>query len=471
MFKLSSRKQNFTEGPLFVKILLFALPIMCTSILQILYSMADNVIVGSLSGDPLALAAVGSTGALINLVVNLLIGISAGTGVVIAQAYGAADNELLSRATHTSVTFAAIAGIAFTVIGLAVTEPALIAMGTKEELVPKAVLYMYIICAGIPGSSIYNFAAATLRSTGDSKTPLLILSSTGLLNVALNVFFVTVCHMSVEGVALATIISQYVSAIWVIAVLKRRKDEAYAFSFKKLGIHLPTLIRVLKYGVPAALQSAMYSISNVLITSATNIFSTAQISAKTIVGNIDGIAYVAMNSYLHASMTVTAQNYGAKKIARIRRAFGYSLLQVTLIGLISCSVLLIFREPIIKLYIDGADPNREAIINCAKELLIILLGFYTLCGIQETLAGTLRGLGYALIPMVINLIVICGVRIVWIYAIFYGIPVMKTIAGLFLVYPVSWALAVIALGICCAIALKKLKKIEQTALLDSALTK
>ncbi|MBQ7386838.1 MAG: MATE family efflux transporter [Clostridia bacterium] len=466
MFKSSSRKQNFTEGPLFVKIILFAVPIMLTSVLQTFYNMADNIVVGRFSGDPLALAAVGSVSSLFALIVNLIVGISAGTGVVVAQAFGAKDDDILSHATHTSITFSAIAGLVFMSIGLLVSRPALIAMGTQPELLDSAVLYMRIVCFGIPASAVYNFSATTLRSVGDSKTPLIILSSAGVINVILNLFFIIVCKMTVDGVALATIVSQYASAVWVIAVLVKRKDEIYAVSFKKLAIHIPTLLRILKYGVPAALQSSMYSISNILITSATNVFTSIEMSAKTIVSSIDGIMYNSLNSYLHASMTVTAQNYGAGQYGRIRRALGYTLLQVTAIGLVFGAVLSLLAEPVSSLFVDLSDPNRTVILEKSCELLRMMLTMYFFCGIQESLSGTLRGLGYSILPMFMSVVGICGTRVLWIVA-FYNIPSLQSLIGLYSVYPVSWVTATIALGICTAIAMSRLsKKIQSKNLSD-----
>ena len=455
MFKEKSLKKNFVEGPLFFKIFTYAAPIMLTSILQIVYNMADNIVVGQFSGDPLALAAVGCTGSLTGLIVNLLIGISGGTGVIVAQAYGAKNHDMVSRAVHTSVGFALAGGLVFMIFGLLISRPALIWMGTKEELLDLATLYMRIVCLGIPASSLYNFSAAGLRSVGDSKTPLAILSASGLMNVLLNVVFVVLFGMSVDGVALATIISQYASAIWVLLVLIRRKNECYNLNLRKIRIEGAVLARVLRFGIPAALQGTMFNISNTLITSAANGFSNAALSAKTIVGSIDGICYCALNSYFHAAMTVTAQNYGARKRDRIDRAFIFSLLQVTTIGILLGQLVLLFSNPLASLFIDPADPNKDAVLMHCTELLNVLLQTYFLCGVMETLSGWLRGLGYSLMPTLVSVAGICGVRILWIYVFF---PMFPTIMGLYYCYPISWGLTALIFFVMCFIAHRRLKR-------------
>ena len=260
MFK-SKKKYSFTEGPIFWKIAAFALPIMLTGILQILYNMADNIVVGQFSGDPDALGAVGSTTSLNNLIINFIMGIAGGTGVVVAQAYGAKRDTELSRAVHTSLIFSIFAGIAFGALGILISRPVLTLIGTQPDLIDKAVLYMRIICLGIPALSVYNFGAAILRSIGDSKTPLMLLSSSGILNVILNLFFVIICGMAVEGVAIATIISQYVSATAVLVVLINRRALSYGFSFSKLCFDGGIMKKILRFGIPAGISSSLFSVA------------------------------------------------------------------------------------------------------------------------------------------------------------------------------------------------------------------
>ena len=442
----SKTKQSLTEGPIFTRMALYVLPIMLTGILQLLYNMADHMVVGQFSGDTTALAAVGSTASLTNLIVNLFMGITAGAGVIVARNYGAKDYDTLSRAVHTSMLFALIGGIAFSIIGIAVSAPALELMGTKSEILDKATLYMRIICLGVPATAVYNFGATILRSVGDSKTPLFILSTSGLVNIGLNLFFVIVCGMSVEGVALATIISQYISASVVVVILNKRKDTVYALNFKKLKIDKKLLALILRYGIPAGIQSSLFSISNVRITSAVNSFDTATVSGKTIAGNIDGILYTSLNSYLHAAMTFTAQNYGAGKPDRIKKSLGSALLQVLVVGLSLSSLLLLFGREFASLFIDAHDPNKEAVMRAVMGMLYVTVPLYFMCGIMETLSGTLRGLGYSLAPMITSVGGICVLRIIWIFTAF-TLEEFHTISGLYLCYPITWTATSLTLGI------------------------
>ena len=332
-------KRDLTEGPLFLPMIMFVIPIILTGMLQIVYNMADNIVVGRFSGDEYALAAVGSTTSLSNLIINLLMGVGGGSGVVIAQSYGAKQYDRLSRAVHTSMSFSLIGGVAFCIIGLLISRPALELMDTKEELMSRALLYLRIICLGIPASAVYNFGAAVLRSVGDSKTPLFILSATGIINVILNLIFVISFGMAVEGVALATIISQYISAIVVVFLLVGRKNQPYSLDLKKLRIDVPILKRILALGLPAGFQGTLFSISNIILTAGMNSLATTDIAGKTIAINIEGLVYTAMNSYLHASMTFTGQNYGAKKPERIKKSIIYAVLQVAVIGFVGGQII------------------------------------------------------------------------------------------------------------------------------------
>ena len=449
-------KRSLTDGAIFPRMLLYVIPIMLTGILQLVYNMADHMVVGQFSGDEHALAAVGSTSSLTNLVVNLLMGITAGAGVVVARSFGAKDHKTLSRAVHTSLAFAFIGGIVFSIIGLLISSPALTLMGTKEVYLDKAVLYMQIICLGIPASSVYNFGAAILRSVGDSKTPLFILSATGIVNVLLNLFFVIVCSMSVDGVALATIISQYLSAATVVFILTLKKNEPYGFSFKKLCIDKKLLIQILRFGVPAGIQSSLFSISNIIITAAVNSFPTTTVSAKTIAGNIDGLLYTTLNSYLHASMTFTAQNYGAGKPERVKKSIFTAVLQAAIIGIALGQIMLLVGRDFSSIFIDSNDPNKEIIIDSVMSILRVTVSFYFMCGIMETLSGALRGLGYSLAPMLMSIGGVCGLRILWIFAIFPLEP-FNTVSGLYLCYPLTWTTTALMLTVTLAIVWRKTK--------------
>lgn len=450
-------KRDLTEGPLFMPMISYVVPIILTGLLQILYNMADNIVVGRFSGDDLALAAVGSTSSLSNLIVNLLMGIAGGSGVVIAQSYGAKNKEKTSRAVHTSMLFSIMGGIFFCLVGLIISEPALAIMDTKEELMSRALLYLRIICLGIPASAIYNFGAAALRSVGDSKTPLVILSCTGVTNVLLNLFFVIVCHMSVSGVALATIISQYVSAVVVVIVLFKRKDQPYALKRDMLRIDTDLLKSILRLGLPAGFQGTLFSISNIILTSGMNSLATTDIAGKTIAINIEGLVYTAMNSYLHASTTFTGQNFGAKKPDRIKKSILYAVLQVTIVGVVGGMILILFGRPIAEMYVDLNDPNREAVLMAAMDLMTFMLSCYFLCGVMDTLSGALRGLGYSVIPMIVSIGAICVLRAIWVF-VFFPMEQFHSLIGIYLIYPISWSLGIIFNTLALLILYPRVKK-------------
>ena len=321
----SSKSARITEGPLFSRIFLYAVPIMVTGILQLLYNAADQMVVGRFSGDPTALGAVGSTGSLNNLIINFLIGISVGSSVVIAQAYGAKKSGEVSRAVHTSITFGFVGGLIVSVVGFFVCEPILILMGTKDVFLENAILYVKIICLGIPASSVFNFGATILRSTGDSRSPLVILASTGLVNVALNLVFVIGFKMSVAGVAISTITAQYLSAIWVVIKLSKAND-CFKFNFSKIGINPTSLKKMLVIGLPSGIQGSLFSISNVTIQTAANTLPAEVISANAISSTIEGFTYTTMHSYQQASITFTGQNYGAGKPQRVKKSLLYCMM-------------------------------------------------------------------------------------------------------------------------------------------------
>jgi len=450
----SKTKASLTEGPILTRMLLFVFPLILTGVLQVMYNMADNIVVGQFSGDPDALAAVGSTASLTTLIINFLIGIASGAGVVIAQFYGAKNEQEVSRTVHTAMTFSFIGGIVFMGIGLACAEPVLILMGTKKDLLDKAVLYMIIICLGIPASSIYNFGASILRSVGDSKTSLYILSASGIINVVLNLVFVIVFNMSVVGVALATIISQYVSAIAVITVLIKRKGTSYNLNFKRLRIEKRLLVRIMKFGLPIAFQSSLFSIANIIITGAVNTFPKHTISAKTIAFNIEGITYTAMNAFSHAAMTFAGQNYGAKKYHRLNKIFIYAVLSVTAIGILISQIEIFFGEELALLYVEADDPNKAAVVADVLEIFKIMLATYFLCGIMDTMSGILKGLGFSVSSMLASVIGVF-VRVCW---VIFVTPTERfhTIFGLFVSYPISWIVSIMLLGVCCIYAWHKL---------------
>ena len=436
-------KKSFTEGAIFSKMLLFVFPIMLTSLLQVFYNMADRIVVGQFSGDENALAAIGSTASLTTLFINFVVGSTAGIGIAVSHAFGAADLEKVKKTVHTSFCFSLILGVSFGILGACLSVPLLNLMDTKETLMKGAVAYMLINCIGIPASAIYHCGATILRSVGDSKTSLYILSVTGVVNVVLNLFFVIFLNMSVEGVAIATVIAKYLSAIWVVFILSKRKNVPYSLSFKELTIDRAILKKVLRYGLPMGIQSSLFSISNVFVTSAVNTFETPTISAKAIANSIDSLHSTALSAYTHATMTFVGQNLGAKKPERIKKSILCSVAQSFLIGTVLTLILFTFKEPIALLYINPLDPAKDTVLDVTLQIMSLMLFSYILHGIMASFAGAIRGLGYSFTSMFINLLASCGLRILWIF-VFFPMPLFNDIIGLHLIYPISWAIACVA---------------------------
>lgn len=429
-------KPNFTEGPIFTRLLLFTLPIIATSLLQVVYNMADNIVVGQFSGDPEALAAVGQTSSYTNLLINILIGISAGAGVVVAQLYGANMRDELKKAIHTAMALSLMLGAGLLAVGLAVT-PWVLSLIVKAELLPKSTLYMMIVCTGLPALSVYNFGASIMRSLGDSKTPLVILSISGILNVVLNLIFVIPLQMSIAGVALATVISQYVSAIAVVVLMLREKEDSFKLDIRQLRIHMPVLRRTLLCGIPAALQSSVFSFANMILASAIGTLPTTSISANTIAGNIDAITYQCMNGFTSSVMTFAGQNYGAMKRDRMWKSFLYAIIQVTVIGISVAGIEILLGEPISMLFIAENNPDRELIIAETRKIMFTILLPYFLCGIMGVMGGYLRGLGYSTAPMLASVISVLVVRLTWIFGVFYPSG-SQEISFLYLCFPITW---------------------------------
>lgn len=443
MISLAKKKSvDATEGPIFSKMVAFVIPLMLTNLMQQLYSMADSMVVGKFSGDTEALAAIGSTSTFIALVTALFTGFAAGASVVASRAFGARDNESLSKATHTAVCFGFIVGLCLSALALLVSEPMLQLLETKEILMPKALRYVRIVFIGTPAIATYNFGAAILRSVGDSRTPFYTLTASGILNVVLNFVFVVGFGMSVEGVAIGTVASQYLSAAVVIVVLMKRKGEAYSLSPNKLKIDNQTLQIILKMGIPAAIQGALFGITNLFLIRALNDFPVPVLSARTIATSIDVLLSTAMNTYLHVAMTFTGQNLGAGKPERIKKSLLIALAQVVTIGVVVGQIMILFYEPLCDLYISMGDPDRDAVLAAAKTIMTIMLSSYFLGAINEVLSGFLRGLGYSLQPMFISLAGICAFRLVWILTVF---PVINELWALYLVYPISWTITSLGL--------------------------
>ena len=454
------RRIDFTEGPLFWRLIWFAAPIAATGLLQMFYNAADKLVVGQFSGDPNALGAIGCTATLGAIIINFMAGIGSGVGVVVAQLYGGKRYNETSRAVHTSLIFGLLLSLLLTVVGYMTLEPMLRLLGTQEVYMENAILYLRITFLGIVATAVYNFGASILRATGDSRTPLVIGVISGLINVIFNIFFVCVFKMSVDGVAIATIISQYFSATAVILVLMRRKGESYQFSFSKLVVDKALLLRIVRLGVPTGFQSCCFGITNLITVSAVNTFAPHYVTAFSVSSTIDGFLDVISGSFMHSSMNATGQNYGALKPERIKRVFFYSILQGAAIVFTVSWSMRFFRADIAGLFVESGMAERELVIAAVVEWTGIMLATYFMQSVMNAVFGTVRGLGYSLLPLVFNLIGTCFTRIFYIYVIFPLEP-FNTFGGLALLYPVSWTAASLMLSVIIALAFKKIKSMDK----------
>lgn len=431
------------------KILMFSIPLMFSSVLQILFNAADIVVVGKFVGDT-ALAAVGSNSALINLVTNLFIGLSIGANVIVARYFGGKQDENTSIAVHTSIALGFISGIILTLIGIIGAPFFLRIMLTPEDVLPQAVLYLRILFAGITSMMLYNFGSAVLRSVGDTKRPLYFLLLAGIINVILNLFFVIVLKMSVAGVALATILSQALSCVLVLWCLTK-EDSAIKLNFRKIRINKIKFIQILKIGLPAGFQGVVFALSNTVIQSSVNSFGSVVMAGSAAAQNIEGIVYFAMNSFYQASITFTSQCYGAKKFARINRVLAMSLLCVVAAGLICGHGLLFSGYRIL-----GIFSSNSQVIVAGMNRLSVILSTYFLCGIMDVLVGALRGIGYSVLPMVVSLVGSCLLRLLWLATVFQ-MERFHTTTTVYLSYPISWAITLSVHAVCFAVLRRKLE--------------
>lgn len=440
---------DFTSGPLLKKIILFSLPLMLTSMLQLLYNAADVVVVGAFAGDQ-SLAAVGSTGSITNLIVNLFMGMATGTGVIVAQSIGARDREKLYKTVHTSMLVSVILGVFISIFGILSSHFVLTLMKSPEDVIDKATLYMRIYFLGTPALMVYNFGAAIIRSTGDTKKPLIILGLSGIVNVILNLVFVIVFHMDVAGVALATIISQYLSAFAIVSKLIH-DDAPYKLFLSELKIHKAQLLDVLKYGVPMGLQNSMFSFSNVIIQSSVNSFGTFVVAGNAAETSINSFVLAACDSGSQASITFSGQNAGAKKFDRVKKSMILCVLYTTVVGLIVGFTAFLFKVPLLSLYTDTPESLAAGI-----EKMNILCPVYFTCGIMHTIGNTVRGMGKSVVPMLTTMFFVCIFRILWIMFI---LPLNNTPSSIYVSYPISWALAIVAHFIYFLFVFKKQKSL------------
>lgn len=429
---------DMCNGPLFNKILLFSLPLMLSGILQLLFNAADMIVVGRFAGSN-SLAAVGSTGSLINLLVNVFIGLSVGANVLVARYYGAGQEKELSEMVHTAMLTSFICGILLIFIGFYIAPVALSAMGTPDELLEQAVLYIRIYFAAMPAMMVYNFGSAILRAVGDTRRPLYFLSAAGGINIVLNLVFVIGFKMDVAGVALATAISQVVSAVLVVNCLMHT-EGAYRLKLSEMKIVPHKFGMMVRIGLPAGLQGAIFSISNVLIQSSVNSFGATAMAGNSAAGNLEGFVYTAMNALHQTAISFVGQNYGAKKYKRIGRIAVMCLGIVTVVGLVMGIGLYLVSPWLLQLYAT----EQEVIASGIRRLLYISCPYF-LCGVMDTLVGCIRGMGRSVLPMIVSLSGACLFRVIWIYTVFAA---ERTMEVLYVSYPISWAITA-TVHLCC----------------------
>ena len=442
-----SYEMDMCNGPIFKKLLIFALPLMLSGILQLLFNAADIVVVGKFTGSH-ALAAVGSTGALINLFVNVFIGFSIGTNVLVAQYFGARDEKNVQETVHTSIFLGIVGGFILIVAGIVFAKPMLEWMDTPDNVLEHAVLYMRIYFVGMPAMLVYNFGAAILRAIGDTKRPLYYLLSAGVINVVLNLFFVIVLDMGVAGVATATVASQVVSAVLIVRCLMQ-SEGIYRLNLHELKLHRKKLVRIVQIGLPAGLQGAVFSLSNVLIQSSVNSFGSVAMAGNTAAGNIEGFVYTSMNAIYQTALSFTSQNVGGGRQDRIPKIIFQCMAIVIVIGAVMGNLAYQCGPFLLGIY--SSDPE---VIQFGMSRMQIICQWYFLCGIMDVAVGILRGLGYSVIPMLVSLTGACGLRVLWIFTVFAW---KHSLFVLYLSYPITW-IVTFTVHLICLLVIWKRKK-------------
>lgn len=441
---------DMCEGSILPKMLRFALPLMCSSILQLLFNAADVVIVGRFCGEN-SMAAVGSTTPIINLMTNLFMGLSIGANVLVAKYYGAKEEKKVHEAVHTAVALSILSGLVLTVIGILFTKQILIWMNTPEDVFPLASKYLKIYFLGIVSVMLYNFCNSILRAVGDTKRPLYYLMLAGVINVVLNLFFVLVCNLDVAGVALATIISQCVSAFLIIRCLCR-EQAMYRLFLGKIKFYGHALKRILNIGIPSGIYGTVFSLSNVVIQSSVNSFGATVMAGNAAAMNIEGFVYMAMNAFHQTAISFVSQNYGAGKIKRIWKISLLSQICVIVTGIVLGQLTVLLGSQLLGIY-----SSEKLVIEAGLIRLKYICGPYFLCGMMDVMVGILRGLGRSVIPTIVSMLGACGLRLVWIFTIFAE-EKYHTTRMLYLSYPLSWGITTLVHIICFLIVWRGIKR-------------
>lgn len=444
---------DMCSGGIVGKMLLFALPLMLSSILQLLFNAADIIVVGRFAGDN-SLAAVGSTGSIVNLLTNVFLGLSVGANVMVARYKGAGKEEEVSQTVHTAITLALISGAILTVAGVLGAKQILVWMSSPAEVIDLSALYLRIFFLGMIPNMFYNFGAAILRSIGDTRRPLYYLLLAGVINVILNLLFVISFKMDVAGVALATIISQTISAVLVLICLMR-EQSSIQFNFRKLGINKSICVDIMRIGLPSGFQGLLFSFSNVIIQSSVNSFGATVVAANSAAANIEGFVWVSMNAFHQAAVTFTGQNYGAGKKDRVIGVLRDALICVFLTGLVMGQCAWIFGHQLVGMY-----SSSEEVIQLGIERVKWVCGTYYLCGMMDVMVGILRGLGYSIMPMIVSLLGACGLRLLWIFTLFQTATFHKPM-WLYITYPVSWSVTFLVHVICFVVVWRRIKQFSR----------
>ena len=449
MSVFSKKDINIIDGPVLPNMLRYALPIMLTNILQLFYNSADMFVIGNFCDDPNALGSVGCTGSLINMILGVFIGFGAGVAVTLAQSIGAGNRERASRIVHTSFCLSIVLGIIVTVLGNLISEPILHAMNTPDVFLRGATLYVKIYFCGSIANIMYNFFAGILRSRGDTVRPLLFSMAGGIVNIILNLIFVLVFKMGVEGVAIATITSQFISAVLVIIHMTKLNDEC-RLDFKKLGFDISVLKQLTKVGLPAGIQGSLFSVSNMILQTGYNSLGPVIVNANVAAMNVDGYIYNILNSFYHTCLTFCSQNFGAKRFDRVKKVFFVGTGTVTALGLVLGVFVYTFAEPLVGIF--NSDPE---ILVYAKQRLALVALPYFLCGLMDVGSGFLRSIGYSFRALIITFLGSCVLRIVWVYTVF---PIFNDVRALYAVFPVSWFITAATLFVMFFLFYKKEKK-------------
>lgn len=451
--KIESKKEksytmDMCEGPLLGKILIFCVPLMLSSILQLLFNAADVIVVGNFAGSQ-SLAAVGSTGSLVNLLTNLFVGLSVGVNVAVARFLGAGEKKRIEKTVHTAILLSILSGIFLAFVGIMFAGILLHWMSSPEDVIGLATIYLRIYFMGMPAVMLYNFGSAVLRAAGDTKRPLYYLSFAGVINVILNLIFVIGFDMGVAGVGTATVVSQYISGVLVMWCLMR-EEGVLKLRLKELRIHWDVVGVLLRIGLPAGIQGTIFSLSNVVIQSSINSFGSTVMAGSAAASNLEGFVYVAMNAFHQTAMTFVSQNFGAGKKERIIRILLLCQGLVVLVGIVLGNGAYLLGEKLLGIY-----SQDTAVIEAGMHRMLYICCFYALCGVMDVMVGVLRGIGYSVMPMIVSLLGACGLRLLWIATIFARVHTEQV---LYLSYPISWFLTASVHFLCFMIIWHRIKR-------------